>query len=413
MLSSIEYESRLTLRQFSANSTFGITGQTNLADVSLLAVVEMFVKNRTIPVSARDEYVSAYIMASKCHERALSGRKLDPNIVSYSVVGSWLSFCVQHHGQACSKNNELRGLLVIDCDSRQIIPANDQNLPYVALSYLWGPDAGQDQVSRNMLPTTLPQVIEDAITVTKRLGFKCLWVDRYCVSEGTAKHEQILNMGKIYANAVLTIVAATGDDSHYGLPGVSIPRKSQPCLQLGDQLLVSTMPNIALEIQSSKWNTRGWTYQEALLSSRRLVFTQSQVYFQCASSHCLESIRAPLKSLHNRRLTRFFDSINMYRVFPREGVGKFVFEIQNRISEYNERNLSFDYDALNAFEGILTGFQSMKPPVEHFLGLPLFSSESFTMINQPITELDRLVQGLRWNMSSTAVRRPAFPSWTW
>jgi hypothetical protein len=29
-------------------------------------------------------------------------------------------------------------------------------------------------------------------------------------------------------------------------------------------------------IASPKWSTRGWTYQEAVLSRRRLVFTEGQ-----------------------------------------------------------------------------------------------------------------------------------------
>jgi len=45
---------------------------------------------------------------------------------------------------------------------------------------------------------------------------------RYCIQEDDAldKHVQIRNMDTIYANAFWTIVAAAGDNSDYGLPGV-------------------------------------------------------------------------------------------------------------------------------------------------------------------------------------------------
>ena len=43
-------------------------------------------------------------------------------------------------------------------------------------------------------------------------------------------------------------------------------------------------------IARSKWNTRGWTFQERLLSHRCIIFAGSRVFFQCRSTALSEDI---------------------------------------------------------------------------------------------------------------------------
>ena len=94
-------------------------------------------------------------------------------------------------------------------------------------------------------------------------------------------------------------------------------------------MLVSTLDPRS-DIAKSKWNTRAWTYQEALLSRRRLVFTPRQVYFQCRGMHCVESISVPLKHLHTTKLDRFMDEISALQVFPKGSVGKYSSDYRAR-----------------------------------------------------------------------------------
>jgi hypothetical protein len=73
------------------------------------------------------------------------------------------------------------------------------------------------------LPKNLPYTIADAITLTRLLGYRHLWIDEYCIDKGSSRHkmEQINRMDEIYKGADLTIVAAAGKDKAYGLPGVN------------------------------------------------------------------------------------------------------------------------------------------------------------------------------------------------
>lgn len=158
-------------------------------------------------------------------------------------------------------------------------------------------------------------------------------------------------------------------------------------------MLVSTLDPRS-DIAKSKWNTRAWTYQEALLSRRRLVFAPRQVYFQCRGMHCVESISVPLKHLHTTKLDRFMDEISALQVFPKGSVGKYPSDYRARVQEYRERSLSYDSDGLNAFMGITSAFQFLKNPTQTIWGVPLFPFQVF----QPAmkTRSSVLCSGLAW-----------------
>jgi hypothetical protein len=69
----------------------------------------------------------------------------------------------------------------------------------------------------------LPATIRDAIIVVLALGYRYLWIDRYCIEQADcpARHSQIQQMGNIYNSASITIIAAAGSTPYHGLPGVS------------------------------------------------------------------------------------------------------------------------------------------------------------------------------------------------
>jgi hypothetical protein len=94
--------------------------------------------------------------------------------VDYVLLKSWIERCRTGHGVACRREWDDRVLScrMIDVHQRQVIDC-PPSCEYVALSYVWGgvqPD--KDALEKG----TLPQTIEDAITVTKGIGKRYLWV---------------------------------------------------------------------------------------------------------------------------------------------------------------------------------------------------------------------------------------------
>jgi hypothetical protein len=211
--------------------------------------------------------------------------------VDYEMLSRALEVCGGRHGRSCQiERTSISPLLVLDCLNRVVVPRRMND--YLALSYVWGHMkqspvplvAGESNT--NSTSDIFPRTIEDAMKVVRRLGYRYLWVDRYCINQNNAaeKHTQIRDMGRIYANAVATIVAVGGNDSEAGLPGVTIvQRTEQPSAMIKGRLLVSTLPHLTYFLDRFTWASSGWTYQEAMLSRRCLFFTEMQVYFVCKS----------------------------------------------------------------------------------------------------------------------------------
>ncbi|VTT68461.1 unnamed protein product, partial [Fusarium fujikuroi] len=148
-------------------------------------------------------------------------------------------------------------IAVINCTTRDLEPL-PAGAKFAALSYVWGERTSTTDSYPSM--TSLPQTIEDTITVTAEVSIPFLWVDRYCVPQQDCpqKREQIQMMHKIYRQADLTIIAAAGDSSCYGLPGISTPRARAPSVDLcvGNHHLVSTGRSAKEAIRGTAWASK-------------------------------------------------------------------------------------------------------------------------------------------------------------
>ncbi|KAE9366641.1 hypothetical protein N431DRAFT_445356 [Stipitochalara longipes BDJ] len=100
-----------------------------------------------------------------------------------------------------------------------------------ALRYVWGSYPAIklkiDNVEQFQQPgflgaLQLPQAITDASELASMLDTDYLWADTLCIiqDDDEDKKYQIGKMGSIYNSTFLTIVAASGDDSGAGLPGL-------------------------------------------------------------------------------------------------------------------------------------------------------------------------------------------------
>lgn len=346
----------------------------------------------------------------------ISARSIGPYI-DLAAVRKWIGFCDhQHQEYNChpDQSTSVPYLLVIDCRRRQrrlVEVAPQTTISYVTLSYVWGPDPCDSLDANGRLPRRLPELIEGAISVTLALGYRYLWIDRYCVpqDDGPRKLSLINSMDKIYEQSSLTIIAAGAKSPKDGLEGVTRPRRmKQESIVVGSLVLSQLFTNIRQEVEKSHWNTRGWTYQEGLLARRRLIFTETQCSFQCGQQWFLETMDYPLQMS--------FDFSSLPHVFPeRARQDRTPPEFASRAQEYSRRQLSKASDAVPAFTGILNRFQFLG----HMAGIPIFDP---SMVFSDFK--GTLLTGLAWFFftddwsdlqSSTALpqRRCGVPSWTW
>jgi len=298
---------------------------------------------------------------------------------------------------------------LIDCINEKLCVA-PLDCPYIALSYVWGNVACEAPLVSLELPKQLPKTIQDTIAVARALEVPYLWVDRYCIDQSNASevHQVVQNMDKIYSQAALTIIASAGNDSTCGLPGVgTTPRHTPKSLRIGTHLFAE-LARPGEEIRTSKWNSRGWTFQESLLSKRRLVFTESQVYFQSDHHTFTEDNVIGIESTSSA----FKDDL---RAFPLNNVLYNSTYIYDRLEEYFPKHLSFSSDALKAFEGIFAADRVARRS-SHFWGIPILSvpGKSSTGVATFTVGLTWKVDGLLEECEMTAEsQRTEFPSWSW
>lgn len=357
------------------------------------------------------------------------------------VVLAWLGRCRNMHHQSCSNgpSRAVSGLKLIDCTTNSLVVAAS-GTQYVALSYVWGrvKTVSMEPKSSTIPVSQLSTSILDAMSVTAALGFRYLWVDQYCIDQDdpVSKQEQITHMDLIYHNATLTIVAAAGGDQSFGLPGVSKARISPGKIAIaGRYNIIQFPPDIHYTIRSSAWFQRAWTFQEGLLSRRSLVFTENQVYYECAGTTFQEAIEYGPGSTHG-----LDDGSGVFSPWRGKVLGSTDLEtfatkdasfhqVQRLVEQFTARRLSFDADSLNAFLGVLRYFET-NHDVYHIWGIPFVVHP--TMVSHHPRHADAyLVDGLCWRHVHSCWgdkgpepgadggerrrprRRAGFPSWSW
>ncbi|KAG5949967.1 hypothetical protein E4U53_005599 [Claviceps sorghi] len=405
-----------------------------------------------------DGDVSGYLV-EKGQAAGIRARRVPP-LLNPSVPQCWLDFCRRNHcNSACTaapmQQHPIAALQLIDCHEKRVVAAEGiasagsaDATEYLALSYAWS-QTGLDSSAEapfdvpalrvapgGQLPDALPSLFADAIAFTTRMGFRYLWIDRFCLQvDAAARRRQIDVMGEIYSGASLTLIIAADDDAPPGIAGLSTPREHQLSLRLNKALYTTSLVRPDLEVASSKWASRAWTLQEGLLSRRRLIFTSSQVYFQCRALHCYESLSLPLRLAPDWKLGR---------VFPAGGDGPSTQpgRVKHLIEAFMCRDLTNHDERLDAIKALLPEYgRADAPAVQYFLGLPLFHPDDFVMTGV-VSQADRLAASLGWIVcdgtsttantasaaqatatTATTLEAPAepccsrtttsFPSWTW
>ena len=109
-------------------------------------------------------------------------------------------------------NHPIASIKTIDCE-RMCVVNHPESVPYVTLSYTWGGINDLGTIAQGDAPC----VIRDAITVTGKLGYRYLWVDRYCIDQEAPEElaVQINQMDLIYQNAAVCIIAAGLGSPHF------------------------------------------------------------------------------------------------------------------------------------------------------------------------------------------------------
>ena len=359
----------------------------------------------------------------------IRSRKRDT--VDYALLRTWMQLCHTQHGERCSRPPYYSfeapvGMRLIDVYARAVVDA-PAGVDYVALSYVWGgsqPVATSSDLS--ILPWRLPpsgrmaKTIDHAMHVTKQLGQRYIWVDAFCITQeppsNPDKAHQLAQMDRIYSNATLTIMASSCTSAMSGIPGVEDRNVVDYSLKLDGLALAISPPTLEEDVAGGVWHTRGWTFQEQILTKRSLVLGRDQAFWLCQCDAWCEGIVAEppdgepcfIPSPHQADSgppERSF-SLNMVGYNEHDVYENLVGGYTMMVRRYASRKLSDPSDGLNAVYGILNVLTREYPSYfgNIYQGLPE-SCFDFALLWRPLGRCTRPI--------ATRQSQSLPPSWTW
>ncbi|KAI4105632.1 MAG: hypothetical protein L6R37_002620 [Teloschistes peruensis] len=225
-------------------------------------------------------------------------------------INGWLHHCESQHVKCRSENRSALPTRVISVDSMQgarkphLLVTDGKPARYVALSYCWGPQMGEpgkypllrtsnfQDLLQEIPMSLMPQTIQDAVEVVKKLGLEYIWIDALCIIQDSRRdwETESARMRDVYEGAYLTIVATSAGSSTDGFlqrsiaPSVTVSYREREdpgvdsCFYI-TRAIAGRIPWDLVDLTT--WNKRGWTYQERLLSRRLLHFCSSAVFWEC------------------------------------------------------------------------------------------------------------------------------------
>jgi hypothetical protein len=215
-------------------------------------------------------------------------------------IESWAANCLHHHSR-CSWNTNSPTLptRVIDVVEKRLVVTNGLKGEYITLSHCWGPpDKNRPILTKGNLSSFqegihesvlrhLPRSFLDAACLTAKLGIRYLWIDSLCILQDDQEDwaRESARMVGFYNNAYCTFAASIGAPRslfpNHHPSGRTRPLISEPYPKKHEN---SYAELTLIEIKQVNLATRGWTFQEYLLSRRLVHFTRFTVAWECLDS---------------------------------------------------------------------------------------------------------------------------------
>ncbi|KAI1371340.1 HET-domain-containing protein [Hypoxylon crocopeplum] len=205
---------------------------------------------------------------------------------------------------------------LIDRIFQKIYENEQSNCKYATLSYCWGPreDARAqlkltaetwEMYARAIPLDIMTPVIRDTVTVCRALHIRYVWIDALCIMQDSLSdwEEQSYQMSEIFGSSWLTICTIKassclegflkGTNDYESSPNLPYALTTTASVKGSYRLRRIRMPPgvpggvpfamlspLSRDLIVSKWNERGWIFQEKYLSPRKAYFGSTMVHFQ-------------------------------------------------------------------------------------------------------------------------------------
>lgn len=244
-------------------------------------------------------------------------------------------------------------------DVIKLFDTGEQSAAYATLSHCWGSyhpietrTANLAQMLQGIPWSALANVYRDAIRVCRRLRLEYLWIDSLCIIQDSKDDWELESskMCEYYGYARVTISAASSFDATIPFLTKRDPKWQTHKFKLvthdgkADEISARRDPGSSITNfveDSSPLASRAWVWQETLLSTRVLHFTQSELIWECKSDICAEDGILP----HGIYSIGLLKKLLWCEKDPYNGW-------HNLISTYSIRQLTYESDRLPALSGV-------------------------------------------------------------
>ncbi|RYP18202.1 hypothetical protein DL765_004059 [Monosporascus sp. GIB2] len=245
---------------------------------------------------------------------------------------------------------------------------------------------------------TLPKTFQDAVIVTRYLGFRYLWIDAICILQDSAQDwlEEAPTMATVYRNSACTIAAHTskGETDGFLAATFASPEPTLRIINGGHEYRVALASNFRDQVLKSFLSRRGWVFQERTLSRRIIHFVQNHLFFEDDRGVKASDVRG---GKGNPLVYSFWQDpkIDIKEVFSTPA------DWYRMVERYSTCLLTFDSDRLPAIEGIAQYAKAQGICAAYLFGL----------------WRESLHQGLLWleisTVPETLSQGSSLPSWSW
>ncbi|KAE9375783.1 hypothetical protein N431DRAFT_531872 [Stipitochalara longipes BDJ] len=260
--------------------------------------------------------------------------------------------------------------------------------------------------------SSLSESFQDAVLITRTLGYRFLWIDCLCIIQDSIEDWQAesVKMAEIYSNTTFMISADAAADSHKGIfnsannifddccvRGLEVTHKSvmlpvhSPSHGLNSLMFAYIWDGHCPPDNSSFLQTRAWAFQEAALSRRRLRYTQHGIHWNCGTTGdighwCNEVEPDKIHDLDSNKPYTF----SIYHI-PHNAIWWY-----RQVDSYTSRWLTFPGDRFPSMSGLAKAFAG-RTGWHYKAGI----------------WLEDLYRGLLWTNYGVAIDLNHSPSWSW
>ncbi|KAL5325571.1 hypothetical protein ACEPPN_006699 [Leptodophora sp. 'Broadleaf-Isolate-01'] len=236
------------------------------------------------------------------------------------LASQWIRDCSENHLRCRQTHSTIMPSRLIDVGSDDQDPVLVESLElkaqYATLSHCWGKvrpmTTTMSTLSDRMqsIPLNLlPKTFQDTVLLTRKFRLKYLWIDSLCIIQDSKDDWEVesAKMGQIYRGSAITIAATSATDSRDGCFVEkqnwieSVPFETLDVDGLPATVYVQSVSQASHDISHNRLfedeplSRRGWVLQERLLSTRVLLYTASELVFECQTDLYCECGEFPFK----------------------------------------------------------------------------------------------------------------------